>query len=70
MFFERDSYTCQKCQARSGNGRTFYLQAHHIKSFAQFPDLRYQIDNGITLCKKCHQEIESKRMLGNQNGKR
>jgi len=54
IIFERDDYTCQKCGAKSGNGKAVYLEAHHLKSFAEFPELRFDLDNGSTLCKDCH----------------
>lgn len=38
-------------------GSTEKLEAHHVKPKAQFPELALEIDNGITLCKKCHNEI-------------
>jgi hypothetical protein len=47
--FVRDNWTCQKNKIRGGD-----LVAHHIKNFAQYPELRFAIDNGITLSKESH----------------
>ena len=53
--YTRDDYTCKKCEQRGGN-----LVAHHIKTFIDYPDLRLNVNNGITLCKDCHIEIKNK----------
>ena len=50
--FIRDGFTCQICGQVGGD-----LNAHHIKPFAQFPDLRFDESNGVTLCKRCHYEV-------------
>lgn len=49
--FERDNYVCQIC---SQNG---YIEAHHIKSWAKYVDLRYIVENGIALCERCHKLV-------------
>jgi len=50
--FDRDHYTCQKCGATNT-----YIQAHHIVPFADHPEVAYELENGITLCKRCHESI-------------
>ena len=62
--FERDNYTCVLCRARNGRGKNIWLEADHIKPFAYFPELRFDLSNGRTLCRKCHDKtkISAKRM--------
>jgi len=52
--FERDNYTCQLCGVRSGVGVRVELHPHHVKSFTYYPELRFDVANGITVCKGCH----------------
>lgn len=54
--FERDNYTCQLCGARNGNGKAIVLNADHIEPFAFSPHLRFDLDNGRTLCLDCHRK--------------
>lgn len=53
--FERDNYTCIWCGAKNGNGKRVILNADHIKPWVHFPELRFAIDNGRTLCRPCHE---------------
>ena len=50
--FNRDDYICQCCSERGGK-----LHAHHLESYSDNPQLRITLENGITLCKKCHKDF-------------
>ena len=47
--FKRDGWTCCTCGIVGGK-----LEAHHIKSFTNFPESRFELSNGVTLCIPCH----------------
>lgn len=71
--FRRDGFVCVACGAKSGKGKVVVLNADHIKSFASIlkenciktlAEARsckelWDIRNGRTLCRKCHQETET-----------
>lgn len=52
--FKRDDYTCVWCFKRGVE-----LNADHIKSWACYPELRFAIDNGRTLCIRCHRKTDT-----------
>ncbi len=49
---ERDGYRCTECSTSD-----IRLDAHHIKSFTHFPEQRFEVSNGITVCLVCHAKI-------------
>jgi 5-methylcytosine-specific restriction endonuclease McrA len=53
---KRDGHKCQMpgCSSKKA------LKVHHIMTWAKFPGLRFDIRNGITLCRKCHDSIAKK----------
>ena len=57
--YARDKYTCQVCGARNGNGYEVTVNAHHIKNWRDCVTLRYDVNNGITMCSDCHMRFHS-----------
>jgi len=52
--FKRDGYICQGCKKPKQ-----YITAHHIKSWAHYPKLRFVVSNGQTLCEDCHKKTDN-----------
>lgn len=48
LVLERDNYTCQCCGSHDN------LEAHHVLNYSTNKDLRHDVNNGITLCERCH----------------
>ena len=54
----RRYYVCEKCNKKRKTTRV--LHAHHIKSWDKFPKDRYNRNNGVVLCIKCHNAFHRK----------
>ena len=52
--FERDGYSCVWGKEHGNK-----LRADHIKPFALYPALRFEITNGRTLCEDCHKKTDT-----------
>lgn len=48
--FKRDGFKCKISNADC----VHEIHAHHILRFSEYPELRYDVSNGITLCKNHH----------------
>jgi hypothetical protein len=64
--WQRDRFSCQHCGVEQS--RSNPLNAHHIKSKAEYPELILAIDNGITLCRDCHDIVHYGRPVHNLEG--
>lgn len=58
--FEKDNYTCDICKQYGGK-----LEAHHLNGYNWDKENRFNLDNGITLCNKCHKNFHNKYGRGN-----
>ena len=61
--YARDGYICQKTGQKGGK-----LVAHHILNFSSCPELRFAIDNGVTLSKESHEQFH--KLYGKRNNTR
>ena len=52
----RDIYKCQMKNCK----KKMSLQVHHIQKWSSASTLRFEVDNGITLCYGCHKEVTNK----------
>lgn len=52
--FQRDNYTCRDCKNRGSE-----LHPHHIKSKVRYPELAFELSNGVTLCVDCHKKTDN-----------
>jgi hypothetical protein len=50
----RDGYRCKRCRSRRR------LHVHHIRPWAEFPTLRFEPANGLTLCRACHRQMHGR----------
>lgn len=55
--YGRDKYTCVCCDDSWRPGHDVKFNAHHLYNWGDYPERRYDIDNGVTLCVKCHNEF-------------
>lgn len=52
--FKNANYTCDYCSNIGGK-----LNAHHMNSWSENIDERFELDNLVCLCKRCHKLIHS-----------
>lgn len=59
---QRDGFRCRICGEEGTN-------AHHIYCEGYFPELRLDMDNGVTLCRKCHTLVHRGKFGAKNKGK-
>lgn len=52
--YRRDRWQCRICGYKGRN-----IVAHHIRTWLEFPKLRFDVDNGLTFCRACHCRLHS-----------
>lgn len=63
--YARDGYRCTRCGAPKQGPKT--LHAHHVKPWSTHPELRFDLENLVTLCRTCHHDAHRKG-VSSQNG--
>ena len=56
--WKRDNFTCQHCKKTANELKKLGIKinADHIKPYCNYPELRYELSNGRTLCMPCHKK--------------
>lgn len=55
----RDDCICQMCNKKL---IPRWTEIHHILPWSSYPSLRFNVNNGICLCSRCHKSIKGKEM--------
>lgn len=55
---KRDNYECQMCKKKGKYHKA--ENVHHIKEVKQHPEQALHLDNLLSLCIKCHNEIHDR----------
>lgn len=58
--YTRDGFKCRVC-----GGNDNRIVAHHLESFAENIDVRFELDNMVTLCEGCHVSFHKEYGYGN-----
>ncbi len=58
IVFKRDDWCCQLCDKKHTN-----VHPHHLFSFTNYPKIRFNENNGVTVCKDCHYLIHADKEL-------
>lgn len=53
---KRDRHRCRRCRSREN------LHAHHVLGWADYPELRFVLANGLTLCHDCHSQVHGRQI--------
>jgi hypothetical protein len=64
LIYKKDNWTCQICKTNKCK-----VYAHHIKPWKDYLELRFNTDNGITVCKNCHTKIHNGELECQQKNK-
>lgn len=58
--YTRDGFKCRVC-----GGNDNRIAVHHLESFADNIDARFELDNMVTLCEGCHISFHKEYGYGN-----
>lgn len=59
--FRKYGFSCDTC----GCSESGKLNAHHLNSYANNPELRLKVENGVCLCEMCHVNFHKANGFGN-----
>jgi 5-methylcytosine-specific restriction endonuclease McrA len=64
----RDKYLCQEC--KKYGKKVPATIAHHKKPVAEYPELRYAMENGEAICLACHNRAHGEKGTKSLNSRR